>query len=217
MDKSRIINDKAVEFVSAFDDTFYTLVRTNLAFFIENGFLKELFEKDSSVAVDKTQLLTKMFGDATDPVNFTLQAQAMNIQLLTLSLLYSMALYVSSRSWNNFLAHFYKDFGDPSIFDISKDDFDASSTDEPDKDEDKNFLGIQTPTPVGDMPPILPDTEMTPVDQTVIPENSWKKDKQKARITVDKQVKHQSTTAKPDEPKIPKRKRNHPNPRLLKY
>jgi hypothetical protein len=107
MDMSRIINDKAVEFVSAFDNTFYTLVRTNLASFIENGFLKELFEKDSSVAVDKTQLLTKMFGDATDPVNFTLQAQAMNIQLiqlLTLSLLYSMALYISSRSWDNFLA-----------------------------------------------------------------------------------------------------------------
>ncbi|CAB4410475.1 unnamed protein product [Rhizophagus irregularis] len=36
------------------------------------------------------------------------------------------------------------------------------------------------------------------VDQTVIPENSQKKDKQTARITVDKQVKHQSTTAKPD-------------------
>ncbi|EXX78877.1 hypothetical protein RirG_011000 [Rhizophagus irregularis DAOM 197198w] len=44
----------------------------------------------------------------------------------------------------------------------------------------------------------MPDILMTPVDQTVIPENSWKKDKQKARVTDDKQVANQSTKAKPD-------------------
>jgi hypothetical protein len=38
---------------------------------------------------------------------------------------------------------------------------------------------------------------MTSVNQTVIPENSQKKDKQKARVTVDKQVKNQSTMANP--------------------
>ncbi|PKY55802.1 hypothetical protein RhiirA4_475536 [Rhizophagus irregularis] len=38
---------------------------------------------------------------------------------------------------------------------------------------------------------------MTPVDQTVIPENSRKKDKQKAHVTDDKQVKNQLTTANP--------------------
>ncbi|PKK57682.1 hypothetical protein RhiirC2_797599 [Rhizophagus irregularis] len=52
------------------------------------------------------------------------------------------------------------------------------------------------------MPPILPDVEMTPADQTVTSETSRKKDKQKARVTVDKQptskVKNQSTMAKPD-------------------
>ncbi|EXX62942.1 hypothetical protein GLOIN_2v1791351 [Rhizophagus irregularis DAOM 181602=DAOM 197198] len=36
------------------------------------------------------------------------------------------------------------------------------------------------------------------VDQTVIPENSRKKDKQKARVTADKQITNQSTKAKPD-------------------
>uniref|UniRef100_U9T7X4 Uncharacterized protein n=1 Tax=Rhizophagus irregularis (strain DAOM 181602 / DAOM 197198 / MUCL 43194) TaxID=747089 RepID=U9T7X4_RHIID len=55
-----------------------------------------------------------------------------------------------------------------------------------------------TPNPVLEMPPILPDVEMTPVDQTVIPENSRKKDKQKARVTDDKQVTNQSTKANPD-------------------
>ncbi|PKK42770.1 hypothetical protein RhiirC2_804419 [Rhizophagus irregularis] len=34
-----------------------------------------------------------------------------------------------------------------------------------------------TPNPVLEMPPILPNVEMTPVDQTVIPETSQKKDK----------------------------------------
>ncbi|PKB95080.1 hypothetical protein RhiirA5_437417, partial [Rhizophagus irregularis] len=46
--------------------------------------------------------------------------------------------------------------------------------------------------------PSMPDVVMTPVDQTVIPENFWKKDKQKARITADKQITNQSTKAKPD-------------------
>ncbi|PKY57184.1 hypothetical protein RhiirA4_478080 [Rhizophagus irregularis] len=55
------------------------------------------------------------------------------------------ALYVSSRSWDNFLAHFYKEFSDPSIFD-DDDDLDASSDDEPDKDEDEIISGISTPT-----------------------------------------------------------------------
>ncbi|EXX63459.1 hypothetical protein RirG_152170 [Rhizophagus irregularis DAOM 197198w] len=39
---------------------------------------------------------------------------------------------------------------------------------------------------------------MTPVDQTVTPETFWKKDKQKARVTDDKQVIYQSYTAKPE-------------------
>ncbi|PKB96223.1 hypothetical protein RhiirA5_435215 [Rhizophagus irregularis] len=70
--------------------------------------------------------------------------------------------------------------------------------DEPDEDEDNIILGFQTPNPVVDTPLIMPDMEMTPADQTVTPETFQKKGKQKARITADKQVKHQSTTANPN-------------------
>ncbi|EXX55571.1 hypothetical protein GLOIN_2v1791351 [Rhizophagus irregularis DAOM 181602=DAOM 197198] len=42
------------------------------------------------------------------------------------------------------------------------------------------------------------DIVTPPVDQTVIPENSRKKDKQKVHVTDDKQVANQSTKAKPD-------------------
>ncbi|GBC26327.2 hypothetical protein GLOIN_2v1776441 [Rhizophagus irregularis DAOM 181602=DAOM 197198] len=49
------------------------------------------------------------------------------------------------------------------------------------------------------MPLILPNVEMIPVNQSVMPENFWKdKQKLKACITTDKQVKDQSTTAKSD-------------------
>ncbi|PKC53694.1 hypothetical protein RhiirA1_478753 [Rhizophagus irregularis] len=44
----------------------------------------------------------------------------------------------------------------------------------------------------------MPDLVMTPVDHTVIPKNSRKKDKQKARVTADKQTTNQSTKANPD-------------------
>ncbi|PKK61455.1 hypothetical protein RhiirC2_791787 [Rhizophagus irregularis] len=61
-----------------------------------------------------------------------------------------------------------------------------------------NELRLQIPNPVLETPPILPDVEMTPADHTVTPKNSQKKNKQKARVIDDKQVKHQSTTANPD-------------------
>ncbi|CAB4421395.1 unnamed protein product [Rhizophagus irregularis] len=76
-------------------------------------------------------------------------------------------------------------------------DDDKSLDDEHDEDEDDLILGLQTPNPVIDIPPILPDVEMTSVDQTVTSETFWKKDKQKARVTDNKQVKNQSTTANP--------------------
>ncbi|GBC48943.2 hypothetical protein GLOIN_2v1791351 [Rhizophagus irregularis DAOM 181602=DAOM 197198] len=44
------------------------------------------------------------------------------------------------------------------------------------------------PNPVPIKLPSMPDLVMTPVDQIVIPKNSWKKDKQKARVTADKQI-----------------------------
>jgi hypothetical protein len=84
---------------------------------------------------------------------------------------------------------------------VTDDGLDESSEDESGKDEDDlmiNKLGLQTPIPVVETLSILPDVEMTPVDHTVIPKKFQKKNKQKAHTTVDKQVKNQSTTAKPD-------------------
>ncbi|CAB4417822.1 unnamed protein product [Rhizophagus irregularis] len=75
-----------------------------------------------------------------------------------------------------------------------------------DEDEDNMFdesseddeFRLKTSKTVLETPPILPDMELTSDDQPVAPETSRKKDKQKACVTDDKQVKHQSTTAKPN-------------------
>ncbi|PKY57187.1 hypothetical protein RhiirA4_478086 [Rhizophagus irregularis] len=154
---------------------------------------------------NEAALLIGKFGEAANPANFTEQAQATNIQPTTLSLIFSIGFYAAFRSWDNFSSQFLAEFGD--IYDGSDDMLDESSEDEPDEDEDLGNLsqddlllkGLQMPpNPVNVMPPILPDIVMTPVDQTVTPKTSRKKDKQKARITKNKQVKNQSTTAKPD-------------------
>ncbi|GBC33217.2 hypothetical protein GLOIN_2v1773465 [Rhizophagus irregularis DAOM 181602=DAOM 197198] len=93
------------------------------------------------------------------------------------------------------------EFGDMGDDEVEPDFFDESEDDERNEAElgsRLSELGVQTPNPVLETPPILPDVEMTIADQTVTPETSRKKDKQKARAIVDKQVKNQSTTAKPD-------------------
>ncbi|CAB4417821.1 unnamed protein product [Rhizophagus irregularis] len=80
--------------------------------FVENGFLKKLFDKNPPEPVDKAQLLVDMFGESANPNNFTQQAAATNIQPTTLSLLFSIALYASSRSWDCFATRAYTKFGD---------------------------------------------------------------------------------------------------------
>ena len=210
-DKSRISNKEAVDFVSKFNEIYFRSISHHLGSFVQDGFLKELFEKNPSAPVDKAQLLIRKFGDAANPANFTAQAQATNIQPTTLSLIFSIALYAASRSWDNFNTQFLTEFGDLyTMTDEDVDDmFDESSVDEQDVDDDLGLLseddllkrGLHMPPPPKPeivTPPILPDIVMTPVDQTVTPETSRKKDKQKARVTADKQVKNQSTTAKPD-------------------
>ena len=198
MDKSRTQFKPAIEFVFDFEIVYFNNITQHLGSFVEDGFLKTLFEKNPSKAVDKAQLLIEKFGEAANPANFTAQAQATNIQPTTLSLIYSIALYTASQAWYEFNTHFYRKFGDMGPLEDSDDD--ESQYDGPDSDEDNLLLGLQSPKLVVDTPPILPDVDMTPVDQTVIPENFWKKDKQKQkeRVTDDKQVKNQSTTAKPD-------------------
>ncbi|PKY63092.1 hypothetical protein RhiirA4_490959 [Rhizophagus irregularis] len=118
-----------------------------------------------------TQLLSSLieddrFGAAADPANFTLQAQVTNIQPTTLSLLFSTALYVSSRSWEHFATKYYITFGDMGDLEGSDTDDDLGETSAQvlDKDEIHRIidaklsnLGLQTPNPVLDTPPILPD------------------------------------------------------------
>ncbi|CAB4432324.1 unnamed protein product [Rhizophagus irregularis] len=181
MDKSRTPNEAALDFVSKFNEIYFQTFTHHLSSFVQDGFLKDLFEKNPSVTKDKAKLLIEKFGDTANPANFTSQAQATNIQPTTL----------------------FK-FGDLG----SDDDDDDADTDDYLMDEspllelDEDDLlrqGFQMPPyPVPIKLPSMPDIVMTPVDQTVIPKNSRKKDKQKARVTDDKQVKNQSTTAKPD-------------------
>ncbi|CAB4425833.1 unnamed protein product [Rhizophagus irregularis] len=174
-----------LKFISYNSEMFLHRVTLQLGLFVENGFLKALFDKGPQ-AMDKVQLLVETFGKSANLNHFASQPT-------TFSLIFSIALYVSSRSWDNFAARAYSIYGDmgddtesecPSVDDEL---FASTSSSNP----------KSTPNPVIETPPILPDVDMTPVDQTVTPETSWKKDKQKARITDDKQVKNQSTTANP--------------------
>ncbi|PKB95405.1 hypothetical protein RhiirA5_436781 [Rhizophagus irregularis] len=84
---------------------------------------------------------------------------------------------------NNFASQVYGDMGDDTDLEYpSEDDELFTST---------SSLNTKiTPNLVLETPPILPDVEMTPVDQTVIPKTSWKKNKQKACVTDDKQLKN---------------------------
>jgi hypothetical protein len=70
--KSRISNEQAVEFISEYSIIFYQNI-THLSSFIENGFLKDLFDKNPSKTMDKAQLLIEIFGDAANSTNFTSQ------------------------------------------------------------------------------------------------------------------------------------------------
>ncbi|RGB33582.1 hypothetical protein C1646_788595 [Rhizophagus diaphanus] len=128
-----------------------------------------------------------MFGESADSINFTSQSQATNIQ---------------PSSWDSFMHYFYATFGDMGDVDDTDDEVDKPSEDEidtGDSDQMIDDLGKQTPNTVSDKPPVLPDKEMAPVDQTVTPEIfQKKKQKSKARVSDDKQTTDQSTTAKPD-------------------
>ncbi|PKC00937.1 hypothetical protein RhiirA5_504895 [Rhizophagus irregularis] len=131
-------------------------VTAELSLFVENGFLKTLFDK-SPQAMDKAQLLVETFGKSANPNNFSIQAQ-----------------------WDKFATCAYTLYGDMGVDTeleyLSADDELFTST------SSSNMK--TTPNPVLETPPILPDVEMTPIDQT-------------ARVTDDKQVKNQSTTANP--------------------
>ncbi|EXX67021.1 hypothetical protein GLOIN_2v1773465 [Rhizophagus irregularis DAOM 181602=DAOM 197198] len=178
--------------MSHMGDSVGTPAELFLEFIAENGFLKTLFDKNPQQPVDKAQLLVDMFGESANLNNFAQQAAVTNIQPTTLSLLFSIALYVSSRLWDDFASRAYTNYGDMG----------DSESECPSADDEfgSTFLSTlkTTPKPVHITPPILPDVEITPVNQTVTPETSRKKYKQKARVAKDKQVIHQSFTANPE-------------------
>ncbi|PKK61461.1 hypothetical protein RhiirC2_791766 [Rhizophagus irregularis] len=199
MDKRRTPNGAAIDFVSEFQDIFFETISQHLGTFIQDGFLKDLYDKKPTTPVDKAQMLIDRFGESANPQKFIEQARSLNIQPTTLSLIFSIALSAASRSWDNFTTHFYMEFGDMGD-EVDSDFFDESDDEwnEAELGSRLNELRLQTPNPVLETPPILPDVEMTPADHSVTPETSRKKNKQKACVIDDKQVKHQSTTANPD-------------------
>ncbi|GBC31620.1 hypothetical protein GLOIN_2v1846618 [Rhizophagus irregularis DAOM 181602=DAOM 197198] len=129
MDKSRTTNEEALDFVSKFNEIYFQTFTHHLSSFVQDGFLKDLFEKNPSVPKDKAQLLIQKFGETANPANFTSQAQATNIQPTTLSLIFSIALYAASRSWDNFSHQFLCNFGDMGDDDDDDDD-DSQNTED---------------------------------------------------------------------------------------
>ncbi|PKY37200.1 hypothetical protein RhiirB3_461852, partial [Rhizophagus irregularis] len=159
MDKGRTPNGAAIDFVSEFQDIFFETISQHLGTFIQDGFLKDLYEKKPTTPVDKAQMLIDRFGESANPQKFIEQARSLNIQPTTLSLIFSIALSAASRSWDNFTTHFYMEFGDmgdevdPNLFDKSEDDeWNAAEL-----GSQLSELGVQTPNPVLETPPILPD------------------------------------------------------------
>ncbi|PKY59369.1 hypothetical protein RhiirA4_430360, partial [Rhizophagus irregularis] len=137
MDKSRTSNKAAVDFVSNFNEIYFRSISHILSSFVQNGFLKELFEKNPSAPADKGQILIRRFGNAAKCQPPT-QAEATNIQPTTLSLIFSIAFYAASKSWDNFSFQFLSEFGDIHVGSNEEDDMlDDSSVDEPDKAQPK--------------------------------------------------------------------------------
>ncbi|PKK58607.1 hypothetical protein RhiirC2_871503 [Rhizophagus irregularis] len=112
MDKRRTPNGAAIDFVSEFQDIFFETISQHLGTFIQDGFLKDLYDKKPTTPVDKAQMLIDRFGESANPQKFIEQARSLNIQPTTLSLIFSIALSAASRSWDNFTTHFYMEFGD---------------------------------------------------------------------------------------------------------
>ncbi|CAB4417213.1 unnamed protein product [Rhizophagus irregularis] len=144
-----------LQFISYNEAVHLQEVTTLLGSFVENGFLKRLFDKGPQ-AMDKVQLLVDTFGKCANLNNFMEQAKVTNIQPTTLSLLFTIAVYVSSRSWDSFATrayHLYGDMGDDT-------ESECPSVD----DELFAFTSSSnvkiTPNPVLETPSILPDVEM---------------------------------------------------------
>ncbi|GBC12966.2 hypothetical protein GLOIN_2v1791351 [Rhizophagus irregularis DAOM 181602=DAOM 197198] len=166
MDKSRTPNEAALDFISKFNETYFHFITYHLSSFVQDSFLKDLFEKNPSVPKDKAKILIERFGESANPANFTSQTQATNIQPTTLLLIFSIALYAASRTWDNFSSQFFCEFSDMGN-DDDDDDAESQDTDdylmdespllEPDVD-DLIRQGFQIPpNPVPIKLPSMPD------------------------------------------------------------
>ncbi|RGB30607.1 hypothetical protein C1646_765138 [Rhizophagus diaphanus] len=59
----------------------------------------QVFSKNTDNTVDKAVLLISTFGEAADPKNFLAQSKATNIQHMTLSLIFSIAIHATFEGW----------------------------------------------------------------------------------------------------------------------
>jgi len=156
-EKSRISTKEAIDFVGEFNEIYFQTFSYHLSTFVSDGFLKDLFEKNPTVAKDKAQLLIEKFGESANPQNFTQQAAATNIQPTTLSLIFSIALQSASRSWDNFATQFLTKFSEEEYGD-SDDMLDDSSDDGTPVDHEKDYQDLLRkgyaipPDPVIDTP-----------------------------------------------------------------
>ncbi|PKY59973.1 hypothetical protein RhiirA4_483166 [Rhizophagus irregularis] len=149
-----------LRFISENRDHFLFESSAYLSALIETGFLKKMYDK-SPQAMDKAQLLVDTFGDCADPKNFSEQSKATNISPNTLSLIFSIAVSVASRSWDNFATCAYQVYGDMG------DDTESEGS----SDNDELFTPTRssytktTPNPVLETPPKKqhkPKTKNTP-------------------------------------------------------
>ncbi|CAB4422548.1 unnamed protein product [Rhizophagus irregularis] len=92
-----------------------------------------------------------MFGESANLNNFAQQVAVTNIQPTTLLLIFSIALYASSRSWDFFAIRAYTRFGD-----IGDSESECPSAED---EFGSTYISMPktTPKPVLATPPILPD------------------------------------------------------------
>ncbi|PKK55333.1 hypothetical protein RhiirC2_802688 [Rhizophagus irregularis] len=69
MNKSRTPNEAALDFVSKFNEIDFQTFIHHLSSFVQDGFLKDLFDKNPSVSKDKAQILIESDDDDDDDDN----------------------------------------------------------------------------------------------------------------------------------------------------
>ncbi|PKY57723.1 hypothetical protein RhiirA4_479007 [Rhizophagus irregularis] len=174
--KRHLISDsgEVLEDVNALDASSNTGMLSQMNFLYLSNMIKLKLQMGWIKPGNQSEFSSVQFSSAIHLMIVQSQAIYHWIPLDKTRRMVAIALFVSSRSWDNFVAQFFHKFG--NMGDEDEDDM----LDESSKDERAEHM------------------KLIHEDQPVAPETSQKKDKQKARVIDDKQVKHQSTTAKPD-------------------